>query len=121
MDSGNQKLTPVQLSELRAALEAKRSELRRVIAARVRATAEGDEELIEDGDHATHDIGLTEALGVAEIDRGLLGDVERALAKMEAGSYGTSEVSGEPIPFDRLKAIPWARNDAGEEDVRERR
>ncbi len=50
-------LTSAQLAELRTALEAKREELRRVIAARLRATAEDDEELIEEGDVATRGIG----------------------------------------------------------------
>jgi DnaK suppressor protein len=121
MDAGTDRLSSAQLSQLRAALEAKRTELRRVIAARVRATADGDDELIEEGDVAAREIGITEADGVAEVDRRLLNDVERALAKMEAGTYGASEASGDPIPYARLKAIPWARNDADEEEVRERR
>jgi DnaK suppressor protein len=121
MDAGSDRLTPAQLSQLRAALEAKRDELRRVIAARMRATAEGDDELTEEGDAATREISITEDDGVAAVDRRLLGDVERALAKMEAGTYGASEASGDPIPFERLKAIPWARNDADEEETLERR
>ncbi len=28
---------------------------------------------------------------------------------MEKGTYGICEVSGTPIPRERLKAIPWAR------------
>ena len=36
-------------------------------------------------------------------------EIDRALAKLDDGTYGICEVSGEPIPKDRLKAIPWAR------------
>ncbi|MDG0793669.1 TraR/DksA C4-type zinc finger protein [Cohnella ginsengisoli] len=36
-------------------------------------------------------------------------DVERALAKMEDGTYGLCEISGEPIGYDRLEAMPAAR------------
>jgi len=36
-------------------------------------------------------------------------DVDDALAKLEAGTYGICEVSGEEIPFDRLVANPAAR------------
>jgi len=35
-------------------------------------------------------------------------DVERALAKIEEGTYGTSDESGEPIPRGRLEAAPDA-------------
>jgi len=34
--------------------------------------------------------------------------IERAEARLEEGTYGTSVVSGEPIPDGRLEAIPWA-------------
>lgn len=36
-------------------------------------------------------------------------DIERALAKMEDGTYGLCEASGEPIPFERLEVLPTAR------------
>ncbi len=38
-----------------------------------------------------------------------LNDVKLALEKIENGTYGTCEVGGEPIPEDRLEAIPSAR------------
>ena len=28
---------------------------------------------------------------------------------MDAGTYGVSELSGDPIGFARLEAVPWAR------------
>jgi DnaK suppressor protein len=34
--------------------------------------------------------------------------VERAEARLEDGSYGFSVESGEPIPAERLEAVPWA-------------
>lgn len=37
-----------------------------------------------------------------------LADVERALVKLEEGSYGTCDVCGEPIAAERLEALPWA-------------
>jgi len=36
-------------------------------------------------------------------------NVVRALKKIEAGTYGTCEISGTPIEADRLKANPAAR------------
>jgi len=37
-----------------------------------------------------------------------LADVERALAKLDEGTYGTCDVCGEPIAAERLEAIAWA-------------
>lgn len=37
-----------------------------------------------------------------------LADVERALVKLEEGSYGRCDVCGEPIAEERLEALPWA-------------
>jgi DnaK suppressor protein len=48
-------------------------------------------------------------------DRERLREIERALQKIPTGRYGVSEISGEPIPFDRLMAVPWARADSDEE------
>ena len=31
------------------------------------------------------------------------------MAKFDKGTYGICEVSNTPIPKERLKAIPWAR------------
>jgi RNA polymerase-binding transcription factor DksA len=36
-------------------------------------------------------------------------DIDHALRKIEAGTYGICEVSGLAIPKERLRAIPWAR------------
>jgi RNA polymerase-binding transcription factor DksA len=38
-----------------------------------------------------------------------LGDVERALSRLDDGSYWADEVTGEPIPDDVLTADPLAR------------
>lgn len=36
-------------------------------------------------------------------------EIDRALERLEDGTYGICEISGQPIPKERLKAIPWAR------------
>jgi DnaK suppressor protein len=40
--------------------------------------------------------------------------IERALAKIDEGTYGYSDVSGQPIPLDRLESYPEAVRGAGE-------
>ena len=37
-----------------------------------------------------------------------LRDVERALDKLDEGTYGACDVCGRPIGRDRIEAIPWA-------------
>jgi DnaK suppressor protein len=41
--------------------------------------------------------------------RDTLRDVDHALARMDAGTYGTCERCGQPIPDERLEALPAAR------------
>jgi DnaK suppressor protein len=57
-----------------------------------------------------------------ELDEGLSDDlreqlaaVERAEARVEAGTYGLSIESGQPIPDERLEALPTAERTAEEE------
>ena len=53
-------------------------------------------------------------------DVGALERIDRALQKIEEGTYGLSEVSGEPIPRERLEAVPEALYTLSEESIRER-
>jgi DnaK suppressor protein len=48
-----------------------------------------------------------------------LSRVERALAKIDAGTYGFSEISGERIPRERLNAVPEAVNTLREQEASE--
>src|SRR6266704_3510353 len=57
-----------------------------------------------------------------ELDEGLSDDlreelaaVERAEARLAAGTYGLSIDSGKPIPDERLEAVPTAERTAEEE------
>ena len=38
----------------------------------------------------------------------VMADVERALAKLDEGSYGTCDACGQPVAEGRLEARPWA-------------
>lgn len=53
--------------------------------------------------------------GLAEDLRRQLGAVERAEARLAAGTYGLSVESGQPIPDERLEALPTAELTAEEE------
>jgi RNA polymerase-binding transcription factor len=52
---------------------------------------------------------------IADRERALLVEVERALEKLRTGRYGVDERTGQPIPYERLAAIPWASGNADEE------
>ncbi len=56
-----------------------------------------------------------DSVAFAGRDQALLAEIERALAKVQTGSYGLSEASGEPIGLRRLMAVPWARYTVDEE------
>ncbi len=49
-----------------------------------------------------------------------LARVERALKKIDEGTYGYSDVSGRRIPNDRLDAMPEAVNTLSEQQAAER-
>lgn len=57
-------------------------------------------------------------LVVRDVER--LERVDRALQKIEDGTYGLSDRSGEPIPRERLEAVPEALYTLSEEEARER-
>ena len=38
----------------------------------------------------------------------VLGEIEAALTRIEVGTYGICTNCGEPIPAERLEAVPWA-------------
>lgn len=42
------------------------------------------------------------------VDRAALAQIRRALDRIDEGTYGYSERSGEPIPIERLEAVPYA-------------
>ncbi len=43
-----------------------------------------------------------------ENEKQLLHEINHALDRISDGTYGICEVTGEPIPTERLRAIPWA-------------
>jgi DnaK suppressor protein len=53
--------------------------------------------------------------GLADDLREQLAAVERAEARLDAGTFGRSIESGEPIPDERLEVFPTAERTAAEE------
>ena len=93
-------------------------ERKRIESALSRLGHQGTGELSDDQDAAD----LASDLYQDELDSGLadglrdeLAAVERAEARLAAGTYGLSVESGEPIPDERLEALPTAERTAEEE------
>ena len=78
--------------------------------------------LSADQDHANETDDRAQDLAIDENDRILSSQlsqqliaVDRALAKLDEGTYGFSDVSGLPIPIARLQAFPQALRTISEE------
>jgi DnaK suppressor protein len=104
-------ITEEKLAELRAALEEQRDNLRREIEEQGGDPDSDDAEIdvergFADSAHATAERART--LSVMKALRANLRWVNRALRKMELGTYGICERCGEPIAIERLEALPWA-------------
>jgi len=59
-------------------------------------------------DEGTDDFGRIISIEVTSKELGVLKQIDRALEKIEEGTYGTCDVSGDDISIKRLEAIPYA-------------
>ncbi len=115
-------LTTDQLARLRARLEDERDRLQRRDETQ-RANSPASTALPDVGDQ--QDAAAVEAAQVAELslqdhDRARLREVEDALHRIQAGTYGVCEDTDEEIPFARLWAEPTARLTVAAKELRER-
>jgi DnaK suppressor protein len=104
-------LDETTLADLRQQLEEQRENLRREIGEQ---GADPDSDSIEiDVEHGFADSAhsTAERARIISVVKALAANlrwVNRALVKMDAGTYGTCERCGNPIPPERLEALPWA-------------
>ncbi|MET3683624.1 RNA polymerase-binding protein DksA [Alkalibacillus flavidus] len=61
------------------------------------------------GDNATELYERQKDLTMFRHAKEQLEEIDHALAKMDNGTYGICERTGEPIPLERLQAMPTAR------------
>ncbi len=92
-------------------------ELRAELARMVEGLEEDQQDRAEsEGDMTENDSGdMSHSLFTRELDAGIeqvverrLRNVERALQKIEEGTYGICDATGEPISKGRLEAVPEA-------------
>lgn len=105
---------------LRARLEAERTRLLGILHGLDAAVQAEEPASDEPEDFGEMGRDLTEEdtdRAVAADQERLLAQVEHALQRMDEGTYGLSEVSGRPIPLERLEALPWATTTADDPEV----
>jgi len=63
----------------------------------------------ESGDDAVENYEMLESDTLIATAEDMISELQAALRRMDEGSYGLDEVTGEPIPFERLELYPEAR------------
>jgi DnaK suppressor protein len=98
----------LDISEVRRKLEAHRDETRERVQALAKrpelGSAQGFGKRIGDG--TTEAISRLTEIGVGQTLESTLARTERALAKLDEGTYGTCDACGKPIAAGRLSAMP---------------
>ena len=99
---------PIDLEAIRRELEEHRGETSDRVAGLAkrpeRGTAQGFGKRIGDG--TTEAVGRLTEIGVGRSLESTLARTERALAKLDEGTYGTCDACGRPIEPARLRARP---------------
>src|SRR5215472_15778121 len=109
-----------QLAHFRQKLVEERGAIERRIASRetdIMDTVRDEEGVGDEDDEAVRIYDREDELVSNELDTQQLEQVKKALARIEAGTYGVSEVSGKPIPIERLEAVPSATTLVTEESA----
>ncbi|HUL84123.1 MAG TPA: TraR/DksA C4-type zinc finger protein [Actinomycetota bacterium] len=109
------KLTKKEIDELRVRLEQEHAELEEQLTtiedssfAATQSDLSGDVGLDdESADAGTATFEREKDLSIEQNVRDLLQKIERALRKIDAGTYGICERCGKPIEKARIKALPY--------------
>lgn len=97
------------LIEERAALTGQANRLEDEANALIEDQEMGDVEFGEEGGQGdTMVVERERDLALSAQARQMVADIDEAISRMDAGTYGYSVVSGKPISKERLEAIPWA-------------
>jgi DnaK suppressor protein len=107
----------VDIERARVLLAAERQEIEHALNRRGHQDDGDDAGWLESGNLAA-DLYLDELdEGLAENLRDRLAALERAEQRLDAGTYGLSVESGQPIPDERLEAFPTAERTVVEERI----
>jgi DnaK suppressor protein len=108
------KLTPDEIEVFKTMLLEKRNKLLGTV-----SCMENDALRVERSDLSSMPVHMADlgtdsfeqefTLELMDSERKLIVEINDALSRIENGNYGICEINGEPIPKQRLEAIPWAR------------
>ena len=101
-------LTPNQLARFEERLQRERARLLGLTRPDEPSDSPGLADPGDAADVAEEQVERSTRNTLTEGDRAQLAQVNRALLKLADGSYGLSDVTGDPIPLARLEALPWA-------------
>ena len=104
-------LTPEDIRHFKERLEKEREAVKARIAARrldLQETVREESGVGDSGDEAIRLSDRDVETDTDRLDRVTLTQIDRAIRRIGDGTYGVSEVSGKPIPKDRLDAVPYA-------------
>ena len=112
---GTSKLTKQELADLRVRLEEEHAQLETQLVTIVedsfaasQSEMSGDVGLDDEAaDAGTATFEREKDLSIENNVRDLLQKIERALRRMDEGSYGTCDICGKPIEKARVKALPY--------------
>jgi len=109
-------LTPKQVQELSDQLADKRREMVDSIdLLRETIMSKHECDILDAGDSASHNEEHRRAATIARHHKETIAEIDLALDRLKEGRFGISETTGEPIAYERLLAIPWARTSAADQ------
>jgi DnaK suppressor protein len=98
-----------ELLRLRAGTEDEAATLAADLEALFTASRDSNADDEHDPEGATIGFERAQLTALLAAARQRIAEVDDALTRLDAGTYGTCEGCGEPIPADRLAARPFAR------------
>ena len=72
-------------------------------------------------DNASLSFGREFSMSLAERQQKYIEQVDQALQRIEDGTYGICQVTGEPIPIERLEEVPVAKYSVKGKEILEKR
>ena len=107
-------------NELRQMLEDRRRELMNEVQGRIRdVRAEGDREVLDQGESSEVDIQGDIELALIQMKSETLNKINEALRRLEEGTYGNCFECGDEVAHARLRALPFAVRCKDCEEARE--
>src|SRR5215467_7744810 len=104
----------IDLDVMKTRIEENQDELQRHIAALTGSPVQPEDaiqarDVVVEMEEEAVDLEQTDVdQALLDNEKALLAEVQQALVRIENGTYGICANCGQPIPEERLEAIPWA-------------